>query len=69
MNYKGPGPVATQFFADMKPSLDAKQMDQPGQVVTEVLGVLSTAREWSTRARLLLGWAPGVHGCDWQQVW
>ena len=24
-----PGPVATQFYADMKPSLEAKQMDQP----------------------------------------
>jgi len=32
-----PGPVATQFFADMKPSLEAKQMDQPRPVVAEVL--------------------------------
>lgn len=32
-----PGPVATQFFADMKPSLEAKQMDQPRPVVTEIL--------------------------------
>jgi uncharacterized protein len=32
-----PGPVATQFYADMKPSLEAKQMDQPGPVVTQVL--------------------------------
>jgi hypothetical protein len=32
-----PGPVATQFYADMMPSLEARQMDQPGPVVTEVL--------------------------------
>jgi hypothetical protein len=32
-----PGPVATQFFADMKPSLEAKRMDQPRPVVAEIL--------------------------------
>jgi len=32
-----PGPVATQFYADMKPSLEAKQMDQARPVVTQVL--------------------------------
>jgi short-subunit dehydrogenase len=32
-----PGPVATEFFADMHPSLEAKQMDQPGPVVREIL--------------------------------
>jgi uncharacterized protein len=32
-----PGPVATQFYADMKPSLEAKQMDQPRPVVAEIL--------------------------------
>lgn len=32
-----PGPVATQFYADMKPSLEAKQMDQPRPVVIEIL--------------------------------
>ena len=32
-----PGPVATQFYAGMKPSLEAQQMDQPRPVVTEVL--------------------------------
>lgn len=32
-----PGPVATQFFANMKPALQAKQMDQPGPVVREIL--------------------------------
>jgi hypothetical protein len=32
-----PGPVATQFFAEMKPGLRADQMDQPRPVVTEIL--------------------------------
>jgi short-subunit dehydrogenase len=32
-----PGPVATQFFAEMKPSMEANQMDQPGPVVSEIL--------------------------------
>jgi uncharacterized protein len=32
-----PGPVATQFFARMNPKLQAKQMDQPGPVVSEIL--------------------------------
>jgi short-subunit dehydrogenase len=32
-----PGPVETQFFAKMNPKLQAKQMDQPGPVVSEIL--------------------------------
>ena len=32
-----PGPVATQFFAGMKPKLQAQQMDQPGPVASEIL--------------------------------
>jgi short-subunit dehydrogenase len=32
-----PGPVATQFFANMNPKLQAKQMDQPTTVVTDTL--------------------------------
>lgn len=32
-----PGPVATDFFARMNPRLEAKQMDQPGQVVSDIL--------------------------------
>ena len=32
-----PGPVATAFFAEMKPKLQARQMDQPGPVVSEIL--------------------------------
>jgi hypothetical protein len=32
-----PGPVATQFFAKMNPKLQAKHMDQPGPVVSEIL--------------------------------
>jgi uncharacterized protein len=32
-----PGPVATQFFVNMNPKLRAKQMDQPGPVVSEIL--------------------------------
>lgn len=31
-----PGPVATQFFADMKPRLGANEMDQPRPIVTEI---------------------------------
>jgi short-subunit dehydrogenase len=32
-----PGPVATHFFATMNPKLKAKQMDQPGPVVVDIL--------------------------------
>ena len=32
-----PGPVATQFFADKNPRLKAKQMAQPGTVVSDIL--------------------------------
>jgi short-subunit dehydrogenase len=32
-----PGPVATHFFAEMNPKLQAKQMDQPGPVVRDIL--------------------------------
>ena len=32
-----PGPVATQFFAAMNPKLQARQMDQPGPVVSDIL--------------------------------
>jgi short-subunit dehydrogenase len=32
-----PGPVATHFFAKMNPKLQAKQMDQPGSVVGDIL--------------------------------
>jgi uncharacterized protein len=32
-----PGPVARQFFAEMKPRMEANQMDQPGPVVSEIL--------------------------------
>jgi short-subunit dehydrogenase len=32
-----PGPVATHFFATMNPKLQAKQMDQPGSVVVDIL--------------------------------
>lgn len=32
-----PGPVATQFFANKNPKLQARQMDQPGPVVSEIL--------------------------------
>ena len=32
-----PGPVATQFFVNMNPKQQAKQMDQPGPVVSEIL--------------------------------
>ena len=32
-----PGPVATQFFANMNPKVQANQMDQPDLVVREIL--------------------------------
>jgi short-subunit dehydrogenase len=32
-----PGPVATNFFANMKPKLKTKQMDHPATVVREIL--------------------------------
>lgn len=32
-----PGPVATHFFANMSPKLQAKNMDQPAAIVSEIL--------------------------------
>ncbi len=32
-----PGPIATQFFDSMNPKLQAKHMDQPGPVVSDIL--------------------------------
>jgi short-subunit dehydrogenase len=32
-----PGPVATQFFANMNPKMQAKQMDQPAVIVRQIL--------------------------------
>ncbi len=32
-----PGPVATRFFADMNPKLQAHQMDQPAAIVQQIL--------------------------------
>ena len=32
-----PGPVATHFLASMKPTLNAKEMDQPTRVVCDIL--------------------------------
>ena len=32
-----PGPIATEFFAKMNPKLQAKEMDQPAPVVSEIL--------------------------------
>lgn len=32
-----PGPVATQFFANMNPKMQAKDMDQPSAIVSEIL--------------------------------
>lgn len=32
-----PGPVATKFFSNMKPTLQAKQMDEAGPVVSDIL--------------------------------
>jgi len=32
-----PGPVATHFYADMKPRLQSGEMDQPNRVVAEIL--------------------------------
>ena len=54
-----PGPVATQFYADMKPSLEAKQMDQPCPVVTQVL------RAFERRKRVVYPGKPTV----WLSTW
>ncbi len=32
-----PGPVATQFFSNMNPKLQAREMDQPAAIVDEIL--------------------------------
>jgi short-subunit dehydrogenase len=39
-----PGPVATNFFANMNPKLQAKQMDQPATVVADTLRAFEKGR-------------------------
>jgi uncharacterized protein len=43
-----PGPVATQFFAHMKPKMQATQMDQPAAIVSEIL------RAFASRKRVVI---------------
>ncbi len=40
-----PGPVATQFFANMNPKLQAKQMDQPPAIVSEILRAFAKGKK------------------------
>ena len=40
-----PGPVATQFFANMNPKLQAKQMDQPSAIVSEILRAFAKGKK------------------------
>ncbi len=40
-----PGPVATGFFAAMNPALEAKQMDQPPAIVSEILRAFAKGKK------------------------
>jgi hypothetical protein len=40
-----PGPIATQFFANMNPKLEANQMDQPPAIVGEILRAFAKGKK------------------------
>ena len=49
-----PGPVATQFFANMNPMLQRSQMDQPRTVVRDVLRAFAKGKRVAYPGRLLV---------------
>jgi short-subunit dehydrogenase len=49
-----PGPVATQFFADMNPKLQANQMDQPVTVVRDTLRAFKRGKRVAYPGKLLV---------------
>ena len=49
-----PGPVATQFFANMNPTMQAKQMDQPAPIVREILRAFDKGKRVVVPGKLLV---------------
>ena len=49
-----PGPVATQFFANMNPKLQARQMDQPVTVVADTLRAFEKGKRVVYPGKLLV---------------
>jgi short-subunit dehydrogenase len=49
-----PGPVATQFFANMNPKLQAKQMDQPAAIVSEILRAFAKGKKVVIPGKLIV---------------
>jgi short-subunit dehydrogenase len=49
-----PGPVATQFFANMNPKLQATQMDQPATVVRDTLRAFAKGKRVAYPGKLLV---------------
>ena len=49
-----PGPVATQFFANMHPKLQAKEMDQPATVVKDTLRAFAKGKRVAYPGKLLV---------------
>jgi len=49
-----PGPVATQFFANMNPKMEAKQMDQPATIVREILRAFEKGKKVVVPGKLLV---------------
>lgn len=49
-----PGPVATQFFANMNPKLQARQMDQPATVVRDTLRAFAKGKRVVYPGKLLV---------------
>jgi short-subunit dehydrogenase len=49
-----PGPVATQFFANMNPKLQPKEMDQPAPIVNEILRAFDKGKRVVIPGKLLV---------------
>jgi short-subunit dehydrogenase len=49
-----PGPVATQFFANMNPKLQAQQMDQPATVVRDTLRAFAKGKRIAYPGKFLV---------------
>jgi uncharacterized protein len=49
-----PGPVATQFFANMDPKLQPKEMDQPAPIVNEILRAFDKGKRIVIPGKLLV---------------
>ena len=49
-----PGPVATQFFAHMRPKMQAKQMDQPAAIVSQILRAFAKGKRVVIPGKLMV---------------